>query len=96
MISIREIFTNNLSLDDVLEQQSRLKHDSDIFKESAKPNESVKKEKKALTLKNAIIVLNGRQKVFTLRCLINGGGGRVLIFQFFSTPLELIKSPPVY
>ena len=34
----REICNNDLSLDDALEQQ--------IFKESTKPNESVRKEKK--------------------------------------------------
>ena len=35
----------------------------DIFKESTKPEGSAKKEKKALTLKNSIMLLNGRQKV---------------------------------
>ena len=50
-------------MDDALEQQIRLKDDIDIFKESTKPKESAKKEKKALTLNNAIILLNGRQKV---------------------------------
>ena len=32
-----EISNNNLSLDDALEQQIRLKDDNDIFKESTKP-----------------------------------------------------------
>ena len=41
-----EIYGNDLSLDDAIEQQIRLKADTDIFKESAKPKESVKKEKK--------------------------------------------------
>ena len=59
----RAIYENDLSLDDALKQQIRLKDDIDIFKESTKPKESVKKEKKALTLKNPIILLNGRQKV---------------------------------
>ena len=59
----REIFNNDLSLDDALEQPIILKDNTDIFKDSTKPKETVKKEKKALTLKNAIIVLNGRQKV---------------------------------
>ena len=40
-----------------------LQTDIDIFKESAKPKESVKKEKKALTLKNATILLNGKEKI---------------------------------
>ena len=57
-----EIYGNDLSLDDAIEQQIRLKADTDIFKESAKPKESVKKEKK-ITLKNATILLNGRSKV---------------------------------
>ena len=35
------------------------------FKESTKPKQSEKK-KKALTLKNAIILLNGRQKVLNV------------------------------
>ena len=34
-----------------------------MIKESTKPKESARKEKKALTLKKAIILLNGRQKV---------------------------------
>ena len=51
----REIYNNDLSLDDVIEQQIRLKDYTDIYKtyntiESTKPKESVKKEKKSLTL----------------------------------------------
>ena len=51
----REIYNNDLSLDDVIEQQIRLKYYTDIYKtynriESTKPKESVKKEKKSLTL----------------------------------------------
>ena len=42
----REIYNNELLLDDVLELQIRLKNDIDIFKESTEPKESVKKEKK--------------------------------------------------
>ena len=57
----REIYNNELLLDDVLELQISLKNDIDIFKESTEPKESVKKEKK--TLRNAIILLNGRQKI---------------------------------
>ena len=41
----REIYKNDLLLDDALEQQIRLKDDIDIFKESTKPKDSVKKEK---------------------------------------------------
>ena len=57
-------FKTKLSLGDALEQQIRLKDDTDFFKESIKPKESVRKEKIALTLKNLIILLNGRKKVF--------------------------------
>ena len=39
----REIWNNDLSLDDALEQQIRLKNDIDIFKKSTKRKESVKK-----------------------------------------------------
>ena len=59
----RENYNNDLSLDDALELQIILKNDIYIFKEITKPKESVRKEKKALTFKNAIILLNGTQKV---------------------------------
>ena len=49
----REVHDNNLSLEDKLEEQLRLKDDFDIFKESTKPN-----------FKNAIILLNKKWKVF--------------------------------
>ena len=49
-------------LGDALEQQIRLKDHIDIFKESTTPREPVKKEKKTLTIKNALMHLNGRQK----------------------------------
>ena len=39
-----EIYNNGLSLDNSLKQQLRLKDGIDIFKESAKQIESVKKE----------------------------------------------------
>ena len=42
----REMYYNNLSLDETFEQQIRLKDDADNFKESTKPKESVKKVKK--------------------------------------------------
>ena len=60
---VREIYNNHISLDDALEQQIRLKDNADIFRKTAKPKESVKKERKGLTLKNAIILLIRRQKV---------------------------------
>ena len=60
--SEREIYDNDSSLDDAIEEQIRFKDDIHIFKESAKPKESVKKEKNALTRKNAIVLLNERQK----------------------------------
>ena len=42
----REIYNNDLTLDHALEKQIRLKDDINIFKESTKPKESAKKEKK--------------------------------------------------
>ena len=39
-----EIYNNDLSLDDALELQTRLRNDIDIFKESTKPKESGKKK----------------------------------------------------
>ena len=41
----REIYNSDLSPDDALKQQIRLKDNIDIFKESTKPKESVKKGK---------------------------------------------------
>ena len=59
----REIYNNNLSLDDAIEQQIILKGNNDkVFKETLKPKESIKNEKSKV-LKNAIIILNRRQKV---------------------------------
>ena len=43
--SVKETFNNDISLDDALERQIRLKDDNNVFKESTKPKESVKKEK---------------------------------------------------
>ena len=57
------------NLYDSLEQQLKLKDDINNFKESSKPKESVKKNKKkqnTLTLQNAIILLNSRQIVLML------------------------------
>ena len=64
----REFFNNFLSLDDALELQMRLKdgikkYGINIFKQSTKPKESFRKEKKVITHKNATILLNGKQKV---------------------------------
>ena len=42
-----EIYNNDLSLDDAPELQIWLKIDIDIFKESTKPKESVRKGKKS-------------------------------------------------
>ena len=42
----REIYNNDLSLDDALEQQIISKNDVEIFLKSTKPKESLKKEKK--------------------------------------------------
>ena len=55
-----EIYNNDLSLDDAFEQQVRLKDDIEIFKESTKSKESVKK---VLILKIAVILINEKQKV---------------------------------
>ena len=65
----RKNYNNFLSLDDALEQQIRLKNGIYHFKDSTKPKEPVKKEKKALTLQLAIILLNGRQNMKS--CYLN-------------------------
>ena len=50
----KEIYNNDLSLDDLIEQQMRLKDDINVFKESTKPKQSVKENKKDLKiLKNS-------------------------------------------
>ena len=50
----KEIYNNGLSLDDLIEQQMRLKDDINVFKESTKPKQSVKEKKKDLKiLKNS-------------------------------------------
>ena len=54
----REIYNNDLSLDDSLELQIRLKDDICILKNLQ--NQKNESEKKALTLKNEIILLSGR------------------------------------
>ena len=62
----REIYNNDLSQNDAHELQIRLKYDIDVLKESTKPKESVKEEEKAVTLKNVIELLNGRQKALNI------------------------------
>ena len=42
----KEIYNNDLSLDDLIEQQMRLKDDINVFKESTKPKQSVKEKKR--------------------------------------------------
>ena len=59
----RETYNNDLSSHGALEQQIRLKDDINIFKEATKQKEWIKKEKKTRTLKNANILLKGKQKV---------------------------------
>ena len=61
----KEIYSNSLSLDGALEQEIKLKDDIDIFKESTKPQIKEKKAKKALTLKNVIILLKILLKIDT-------------------------------
>ena len=46
-----------------LKYNKDLKNDIDIFKEFTKTEESVKNKKKVITPRNAIILLNGKQKV---------------------------------
>ena len=46
----REVYNNDLSLDDTLEQQIRLIDDTNMCKESTKSKESFKIEKKLLTV----------------------------------------------
>ena len=53
----REIYINDLSLDDALELQIRLKKDIDISTESTKSKESVKKEKKYQPLEMQLYIL---------------------------------------
>ena len=63
----REIYNSDLSLDDALEQQIKLKDDIDISKKSTKPKESVKKTKtKALTLKMQLYFLMEGKKFLML------------------------------
>ena len=50
-----------------------MKDDIDIFKGPTKPKGSVKKEKKALTLKNTHILFNGRQKVLNAKKFFETG-----------------------
>ena len=62
----REIYNIDLSLDDELELQRRLKYDIDIFKESINSEESVKRKNKVQTPWNAAIFLNGSQRVLNV------------------------------
>ena len=56
------MYNDNLSLDDMLEQQIRSEDEIGIFKESTKPQIKEKKEKKALTFQNALKLLRGKIK----------------------------------
>ena len=47
----REIHNNDLSLDDALEQQIKVKYDSGILEKFTKPKELIKKEKSTNTKK---------------------------------------------
>ena len=62
----REIYNKDLSLDDVLEQNIRLKDDIDIFIESTKPKESFPKRKqgKGLTSISDCLAKVSNRKVF--------------------------------
>ena len=54
------------SLDDALQQQIRLKDETDYFKESTKPKESVRKEKKHWRLKMQLYFLMEDKKFLML------------------------------
>ena len=54
------------SLDDALQQQIRLKDETDHFKESTKPKESVRKEKKYWRLKMQLYFLMEDKKFLML------------------------------
>ena len=55
----RQIYDSDLSVHDAFEQQIRLKDDINILQNEK--NQS--KKEKAVTLKNAVVFLDGRQKV---------------------------------
>ena len=54
---------SNKKLNSIVTKLFIRKDDIGVFKESTKPQIKEKKEKKALTIKNATILLNGRQRV---------------------------------
>ena len=62
----RKTYNNDLSLNDAHELQIRLKDDIDILKESTKKKRTSQKRKIAVTLKNAIRLLNGRKMFLIL------------------------------
>ena len=53
-----------IKLQDPLEKQIKLKNEIDKVKESTKPKNLDKNEKKSLTFENAYKILGGKQKVF--------------------------------
>ena len=57
------IYYGELILEDVLEEQIKFGNETDIFKESRKPKNLDKKEKKALNFENTHRLLRGRQKL---------------------------------
>ena len=59
----REMYSGIRTLNDAFEEQINLKDTIDKFKEYTKPKNQGKKEKKALTFRNAKRDLKGRQKV---------------------------------
>ena len=97
----REIYCN-LPPDDAFEKQISLKNDIDIFKESTKPEKSVKKEKK-ITLKNTIILLNGRHSILNaFECEIFPKGKQVKELRSILdkqlrilTPKEILQRLPI-
>ena len=61
----REIYSDYLTIEDVLEEQIQFKNEIDNFKESLKPKTLDKKREKTLTFENKNRPLGGRQKLLT-------------------------------
>ena len=61
----REIYSDYLTVEDVLEEQIQFKNEIDNFKESLKPKTLDKKREKTLTFENKSRPLGGRQKLLT-------------------------------
>ena len=69
---------SNKKLNPIVTKLFIRKYDIGVFKESTKPQIKEKKEKKALTIKNATILLNGRQRVLNEKQIQGRGRPRIL------------------